>query len=142
MLPLVQVPTSSIGRLICLPGIYLGYLSGVCDAFAWCQDAQFPADVISGKISIVDLAGAPRNELKTALSAPFFNRTYLVTPVPMYLMLPQDISSCMALKERIFRHLDMDHIPESIRAGWYDGLSLGIYVVDWGCIGNAGTKVT
>lgn len=142
MLPLVQVPMSSIGRLICRPGIYLGYLSGVCDSSIRCQDTQFPADVMSEKISIVDLAGAPRNELMTALSASSFNWTYLVTPVPMYLTLHQDISSCITLKKRIFPHLDIDHIPESIHAGWHDGLSLGIYVVDRGCVGNAGTYVT
>lgn len=139
---LVQVPLSSTGRLICLPGIYLGYLGRVCNTFTWYRDTQFSVDVMSGRISIVDLSGAPQNELTTVLSALSFDRTYLVTPVAMYLTLPRDVSSCIALQKRIFPHLDLDHIPESIQVGWYDGLSLGIYVIDWGCVASTGTCVT
>ena len=89
---------------------------------------------MAGKISLVDLSGASENELMAALSASSFNSTYLVTPVPMYLTLTQGISSCTALKERIFPHLDLDHIPESIQAGGYDALSLGIYAIERGCM--------
>lgn len=92
---------------------------------------------MSGKISIVDLSGASQNELTAALSVLAFDWTYLVTPVPMYLTLPQGVSLCMTLKKRISPHLDLDHIPESVQAGGYDGLGLGIYVVDRGCVGNA-----
>ncbi|KAF8558667.1 hypothetical protein OG21DRAFT_1404685 [Imleria badia] len=88
---------------------------------------------VPGKISFVDLSGAPQNELMAALSAQSSNSTYLVTPVPMYSMLPQGISSCMVLKKHISPHLDLDHIPESILAG-HDALSLGIYAVERGCI--------
>ena len=59
----------------------------------------------------MDRSGAPQNELMAVLTAPSFNSTYLVTPiqVPMYLTLPQGISSCMALKRQIS---DLDRIPE------------------------------
>lgn len=101
---------------------------------------------MSGNLSFVDLSGASLNELVAALSAQSFNSTYLVTPVPMYLMLPQGISSCITLKTHIFPHLDLDHIPESIQAGSYDALRLGIYAVERGCIdvgsSHIGTIVT
>lgn len=94
----------------------------------------FLIDADSGSLSFVDLSGAPQNELMAALSAPYFSSTYLVTPVPMYFMFPQGISSCMTLQESIFPHLDLDHIPESIQAGGHSALSLGIYVVEKSCI--------
>ena len=103
-------------------------------------------EAASGKFYFTDLSGARQSELMAALSAPSFRSTYLVTPVSMYLMLPQRISSCMVLKQRIFPHLDLDHIPESVQAGPHDGLSLGIYDIERNCIvdlvGNAGTFVT
>ena len=70
-----------------------------------------------------------------ALNAPSFNSIYIVTPVQMYLTLPQGISSCTALlvKRRILPHLDLEHIPETIHAG-YDALILGIYAAEWSCI--------
>ncbi|KAF9224898.1 hypothetical protein BS17DRAFT_731607 [Gyrodon lividus] len=100
-------------------------------------------DVLSGKVSLTDLAGAPQDELKAVLSTPSIDATYLVTPVAMYLTLPGEISLCMALQKRIFAHLDLDHIPESVQAGWYDGLSLGIYAIERSCVANnTGTAVT
>ena len=55
-------------------------------------------------------SGAPQEELMAALSAPSFDSTYPVTPVPIYLTFPQGIPSCTALKRRIFLHLDVAHI--------------------------------
>jgi hypothetical protein len=109
--PLVQAPMSSIGRLICHLGICLGCLRGVCDLSTRRQETQVSADVMSGKISFVDLSGAPQDELIAVLTASSFNSTYLVTPIPMYLTSPQGISSCIALKARICPHLDLNHIP-------------------------------
>ena len=134
MLRRVQVLMSSIGRLICPLSICLGCLRGVCDYSTWRRETQTSADVMPGKISFVDLSGAPQAELMAALSASSFDSTYLVTPVPMYLTLPQGISSCMALKRLVFPHLDLDHIPETVQAGGYEALSLGIYAVEWSCI--------
>ena len=69
-----------------------------------------------------------------ALSAPSFKLTYLVTPVPVFLALPESVSSCMIPQTRIFPHLDLDYIPESIQVGVRDGLSLGIYVIRQSCV--------
>ena len=129
---------SSIGRLTCHLGICLVCPRGVCDRFIWRQESQMSPDVMSGKISFMDLSGAPQNELMAVLTAPSFNSTYLVTPIPMYLTLPQGISSCITLKKRVFPHLDLDHIPETIQAGGYDALSLGIYAVERSCIAAVG----
>ena len=35
---------------------------------------------------------------------------------------------------KIFPHLDLDHIPESVEMGWRDGLNIGIYIGDIGCL--------
>jgi len=86
-------------------------------------------DVSPGKISFTDLSGASQDELITALSASSFNVTHLVTPVSMYSTLPKSISSRIALERQIFPHLDLDHVAESIQAGGYEGLSLGVYTV-------------
>ena len=129
---------SSIETLVYLLGICLGCLRGVCDSSAWRQGTQISADVMAGKTSFVDFSGAPQNELMAVLTAPSFNSTYLVTPIPMYLTLPQGISSCITLKRRVFPHLDLDHIPETIQAGGYDALSLGIYAVERSCIAAVG----
>ncbi|KIK96891.1 glycosyltransferase family 22 protein [Paxillus rubicundulus Ve08.2h10] len=94
-------------------------------------------DVLSGKTSLTDLAGAPREALMAAFPTFPCNATYLVTPMAMYLTLPEEIMSCMALQRRIFPHLDLDHISESVQAGWHDGLSLGIYAVKRRCVADA-----
>ncbi|KIJ16432.1 glycosyltransferase family 22 protein [Paxillus involutus ATCC 200175] len=96
-------------------------------------------DVLSGKISLTDLAGASQDALKAAFSTPSYNATYLVTPMAMYLSLPEEIVACTALQKRIFPHLDLDHISETVQAGWYDGLSLGIYAVKRSCAADAPT---
>ncbi|KAF9238069.1 glycosyltransferase family 22 protein [Melanogaster broomeanus] len=95
-------------------------------------------DVLSGNISLTDLTGAPLDELAAAtFSSSAFDMTYLVAPMAMYLTLPREISSCMTLQQRIFPHLDLDHISESVQAGWYDGLSLGIYAIERRCVADA-----
>ena len=107
---------------------------GMRPFYTWDQHAQFSVDIISEQLHFVDLSGAPQNELMAALSAPSFKLTYLVSPAPVYLTLPHGISSCMTLEKRIFPHLDLDHIPESIQAGGLDALSLGVYAVKSDCI--------
>ncbi|KAG9308325.1 hypothetical protein JVU11DRAFT_12089 [Chiua virens] len=91
-------------------------------------------DVISGKISLIDLSGAPKNDLVAAFASPSFTSTYLVAPMSMYSFLPRGVSSCMSLEERIFPHLDLDHIPESMEVGGVEALSLGIYAVQRSCV--------
>lgn len=113
------------------------FLSGVRGFCAARQDTHFSVEVSAGKIAFIDLAGAPENELMVAISTSSSEETYLVTPVPMSLILPRGISSCITLKQRIFAHLDLDHVPESIQAGGRDALSLGIYAVDRGCVGSS-----
>ncbi|KIJ64699.1 glycosyltransferase family 22 protein [Hydnomerulius pinastri MD-312] len=90
-------------------------------------------NVQNGKIFFTDLAGAPQDQLVAALSSGNFERTFLVTTMAMYAELPVEVSSCMTQQTRIFPHLDLDHIPESVQVGWYDGLSLGVYAVERRC---------
>ena len=61
---------------------------------------------------------------------------YLVTPEAAMRSLVQPIAQCFTLNTRIYPHLDLDHIPESIRTGWPGGISLGVYVADSDCLGS------
>jgi phosphatidylinositol glycan class Z len=62
--------------------------------------------------------------------------TLLVTPFPMKATLSPQITACFSLVHRVFPHLDLDHIGESVKAGWIYGLSLGIWRVDKSCISH------
>jgi len=113
----------------------------------------FFSDVISGKINITDLAGMPPLSLYKALLFPSTTSisisdkpnvplhsnetTYLVTPLSMQASLPPEIIACFSLDYRVFPHLDLDRIEESVEAGWKDGLSLGVWRVDKGCVSGA-----
>ncbi|KAH7883031.1 glycosyltransferase family 22 protein [Phlebopus sp. FC_14] len=91
-------------------------------------------EVESGKVVLTDLAGSPQEKLIAALLSPNFDVTYLASPMAVYLTVPGEVSSCLTQQTRIFPHLDLDHIPEIVQAGWHDGLSLGIYAVDRSCV--------
>ena len=62
--------------------------------------------------------------------------TFLVMPFPMKSSLLPEMTACFDLDHRIFPHLDLDHIEESVEAGWRDGLSLGIWRVDKDCVSH------
>lgn len=109
-------------------------------------------DVVSGRVNITDLAGASSSSLYKTLVHPSTvdillsdknnvrsyskEATYLVTPFPMKASLLRQITTCFSLEHRVFPHLDLDHIKESVEAGWKDGLSLGVWRVDKDCVSN------
>ncbi|KAI6014394.1 glycosyltransferase family 22 protein [Pisolithus microcarpus] len=94
-------------------------------------------DVQSGKVAVVDLAGAAESTLVNTLSSARSETVYVVTPVAMLKSLPGHVASCFTSQKRIFPHLDLDHIRESFEVGWYDGLTLGVYTVEQSCIASA-----
>jgi len=114
-------------------------------------------DVISGRISITDLAGASSSSIYRAILYPsndvfsFTGKpdvssysgatTFLVTTFSMKALLFPEIIACISLDHRVFPHLDLDHIGESVREGWRDGLSLGIWKVDRTCVSDAELRV-
>jgi GPI mannosyltransferase 4 len=100
-------------------------------------------DVQNGRLSIIDLGGAPSSELLSVLSSPpsyldnyldpnfkvvtypsqhSITKTYIVAPLHSRVQLP----CCSTLRRSFFPHLDLDHIGESMEAGWY-GLGLGLF---------------
>jgi len=103
-----------------------------------------------GRINITDLAGSSSSLLYESLIYPSNagasssdradvpshskTTTYLVTPFPMKASLPREITACFYLNRRVFPHLDLDHIGESIEDGWRDGLSLGVWTVNQNCV--------
>ncbi|EKM57320.1 glycosyltransferase family 22 protein [Phanerochaete carnosa HHB-10118-sp] len=103
-------------------------------------------DVQSGLVSIIDLAGADADEVRNALfSLPSSDGTggvYLVTPPFAVRSLDQRMSQCLKLDKRIYPHLDLDHIPESIEMGWKEGLSLGIYLAELECLKRVADPVS
>ena len=61
----------------------------------------------------------------------------LVAPFHAVKELETVSQKCLKEINRVFPHLDLDHISESVQVGWKDGLSLGIFDVDTACIREA-----
>ncbi|PSS08868.1 hypothetical protein PHLCEN_2v3435 [Hermanssonia centrifuga] len=95
-------------------------------------------DVVSGRVRVTDLAGAPPDQVENTLVSLISHRKnttlYIVTPPFAMQALQSPLSACFAVEKHLFPHLDMDHIPESLEVGWPEGLTLGIYVADSDCI--------
>ncbi|KAL4071722.1 glycosyltransferase family 22 protein [Scleroderma yunnanense] len=92
-------------------------------------------DTGTAKVITTDLAGATQDTfLNNLLSTDPGTTIYVVTPIPMYRVLPSQVSSCFTIEKCIFPHLDLDHVQESMGTGWYDGLALGVYTVERSCI--------
>ncbi|KAH9944881.1 Alg9-like mannosyltransferase family-domain-containing protein [Amylocystis lapponica] len=96
-------------------------------------------DVLAGKVTLTDLAGAPPDVLlQTLVELPSTADTaWLVAPLHAVRSSSPGIEGCFALRERFFPHLDLDHISESLELGWKDGLSLGLYSVEVKCLQKA-----
>ncbi len=63
--------------------------------------------------------------------------TVLVAPFHAVRELDKGVVGCVRERDRVFPHLDLDHIGESVQTGWKDGLSLGIFDVDVECLWKA-----
>jgi phosphatidylinositol glycan class Z len=59
----------------------------------------------------------------------------------MKFSLSPKLTACFVLDHRVFPHLDLDHIGESVEAGWRDGLSLGVWKVDKDSVLNTGLEL-
>ncbi|KAI0329794.1 hypothetical protein GY45DRAFT_1279144 [Cubamyces sp. BRFM 1775] len=98
-------------------------------------------DVNSQRVSIRDLSGASPTTIVDNLLAPvldtFPHMVLLVTPFHAVKELEAQTRTCLKELNRVFPHLDLDHIGESVQVGWKDGLSLGIFDVDVACLREA-----
>ncbi|KAI0357731.1 hypothetical protein OH77DRAFT_1294558 [Trametes cingulata] len=98
-------------------------------------------DVDSGRVSVQDVSGASSGSLVATLlaSAPSSKplSTLVVAPFHAVSELDKQMQECISERQRVFPHLDLDHIGESMEVGWRDGLSLGIFDVDVPCLREA-----
>ncbi|KAJ8488550.1 hypothetical protein ONZ51_g3471 [Trametes cubensis] len=98
-------------------------------------------DVNSQRVSIRDLSGAsPATAIGSFLAPVLDTHPHMVLlAAPFHAVKELETASQKCLQEisRVFPHLDLDHISESVQVGWKDGLSLGIFDVDTACIREA-----
>ncbi|KAI0704217.1 Alg9-like mannosyltransferase family-domain-containing protein [Cerioporus squamosus] len=79
-------------------------------------------------VRVFDVAGAPADGVVRALSMPGVSpksTTLLVAPFHAVRSFDARAQGCLTLRDRVFPHLDLDHIAEAVEVGWRDGLSLG-----------------
>lgn len=98
-------------------------------------------EVLTGRASVADLAGRSSTDVEEYLSSlrdqrPEGTILYLVTPEFAMRSLGPSMAHCFSIDKRVYPHLDLDHIPESIEVGWPSGISLGVYVANLDCIGS------
>ena len=85
---------------------------------------------------VFDVAGAPADGVAHALSLSGDipnSTTLLVAPFHAVRNFGTHGGQCLAFRDRVFPHLDLDHVAEAAEVGWRDGLSLGIWEVDSEC---------
>ena len=91
----------------------------------------------SRAVEILDFAGAPSDSVIAGLRRPRPTlrplSTLLVAPFHSIGNLGKAAQACLKEHDRIFPHLDLDHIGEAVELGWKDGMSLGIFEVDEPC---------
>ncbi len=94
-------------------------------------------DVDTKAVRVFDVAGAPADGVVRALVLPGMipnSTTLLVAPFHAVRSFDARPQECLILRDRVFPHLDLDHIAEAVEVGWKDGLSLGIWEVDSVCV--------
>ena len=91
-------------------------------------------DVKSNKYVLTDLQGAQGETVLDHIIETPARRNYLITPLHAMNEFPDEQRECLELKEHIFPHLDLDHIDEAMALGWKDGMTLGVFAADRGCL--------
>ncbi|KAI0819879.1 Alg9-like mannosyltransferase family-domain-containing protein [Trametes gibbosa] len=105
-------------------------------------------DTLSKQVGVLDIAGAsPFSALRTLVTLETTARPLSVILVaPFHAVRELDgfdqhqlagPRRCVAERDRVFPHLDLDRLAESVQVGWRDGLSLGIFDVDVACLGSS-----
>ncbi|KAI0708537.1 Alg9-like mannosyltransferase family-domain-containing protein [Earliella scabrosa] len=94
-------------------------------------------DVTSEAVTIADLAGSSPDGVVRALRIPppTTRNLAVLLVAPIHAMGSLGTTqACLTERNRVFPHLDLDHIGEAVEVGWRDGLSLGIFEVDRTCL--------
>ncbi len=97
-------------------------------------------DHASKAVEVFDFSGAPSDRVLQNLRRPPPAlrplTTLLVAPFHSIGDLGTTTQACLTERDRVFPHLDLDHLGEAMEVGWKDGLSLGIFEVDHTCVNN------
>ncbi|KAM5546079.1 hypothetical protein V8D89_000205 [Ganoderma adspersum] len=98
------------------------------------------SDHASKAVEVFDFSGAAGDRvIQSLLQPPPTSRplmALLVAPFHSIGDLGTPAQACLTERDRVFPHLDLDHLGEAMEIGWRDGLSLGIFEVDRACINN------
>ncbi|EJF59887.1 hypothetical protein DICSQDRAFT_181664 [Dichomitus squalens LYAD-421 SS1] len=98
------------------------------------------SDYASKAVEILDFAGAPSDNVIGGFQRPHPTSrslsTLLVAPFHSMGDFEKAARACLNERDRVFPHLDLDHIGEAVKIGWRDGLSLGIFEVDEACLND------
>ncbi|TFY60430.1 hypothetical protein EVJ58_g5159 [Rhodofomes roseus] len=108
---------------------------------ACCANTNPRPDVTSGRYVLTDLAGASSETMLKHIVGTPAQETLVVAPLYAEYGLPQGKRDCFELVDSEFPHLDLDHLPEAMAQGWYDGMTLGIFTVDTTCLGSEDAAV-
>ncbi|KAI0684909.1 Alg9-like mannosyltransferase family-domain-containing protein [Cytidiella melzeri] len=98
-------------------------------------------EIQSGRVFVTDLSGRSSDEAQEfLLSLPGHHSEtttlYLVTPEFAMQSLAPSIERCFKTDRRVYPHLDLDHISESVEAGWPTCFALGVYKADLDCVAS------
>ncbi|EMD36855.1 glycosyltransferase family 22 protein [Gelatoporia subvermispora B] len=97
----------------------------------------FERDVSEGLFHISDHASSPPSTLlQHIVHSRGTQSTILVMPVHAFDLIPREVHNCFHIRRKVFPHLDLDNIAESMAIGGKDGMSLGIYNVDTSCLAS------
>ncbi|KZT71263.1 glycosyltransferase family 22 protein [Daedalea quercina L-15889] len=107
----------------------------------WHLLAVSAQDVASGKYVLSDLKGVPTVKMLEHIVSTSAQETFIVTPLHALNDVPKEQRACFEQKERIFPHLDLDHVPEARALGRKDGMSLGIFTVNVACLHPRGSSI-
>ena len=92
------------------------------------------ADVASGRFNLTYLEDAPSNQLIGHVLATPAQESLVIAPLYALQGIAEEERECFELRDRIFPHLDSDHLSEALAVGWKDSLSLGIFSADTACL--------
>ncbi|KAI0719705.1 Alg9-like mannosyltransferase family-domain-containing protein [Fomitopsis betulina] len=91
-------------------------------------------EVASGKFKLRDLKDTPSSQLIEHLITTAARESLVVAPLHALEAITEEERKCFELRDRMFPHLDSDHMSEARAMGWKDVLTLGIFTVDINCL--------
>lgn len=95
---------------------------------------RLAVEVASGKFKLRDLKDTPSSQLIEHVITTAARESLVVAPLHALEAITEEERKCFELRDRMFPHLDSDHMSEARAMGWKDVLTLGIFTVDINCL--------